>query len=397
MVKAALFTPNLTMGGAEMWVVSLASSVDRRRLRWTGAVVSGWGGLDPFLCRRLAQEVPVHTNDGGWNKQRGARRIAEAHFEQIHESFGDAILAACCDADILVAWGGVDPKKYAPDLKIPIVQTSHTTEPARGGGSGFRSASHLAAVSEAAKAHFDGGRGDREVAVIYNGADWMRCQPIRGRAHIRRSWQMAEDQIAVGYLGRHSAEKNPRAAMDAVSRLPKRFSAVYYGGPTPRDTSTTRVLREAAKKVSPDRVIFRPPVSHVGDVLAGLDVFMLASRREAFSLGLIEAWLAGVPVVATPVGSLPELEKRFGKLTVQVPVDASARMLANAVRAAQDDVGQECARRAQEIAIEHFTSEAMATRWADYLQGIVSPQATSRRRKKQQNKNSQRIASAMGR
>jgi glycosyltransferase involved in cell wall biosynthesis len=395
MVKAALFTPNLTMGGAEMWVVSLASSVDRRRLRWTGAVVSGWGGLDPYLCRRLAQEVPVHTNDGGWNKQRGARRIAEAHFEQIHESFGDAIRAACRDADILVAWGGVDPKKYAPDLKIPIVQTSHTTEPARDGGSGFRSASHLAAVSEAAKAHFHSDAGDRDVAVIYNGADWLRCQPIDGRDHIRQSWQMGDDQVAVGYLGRHSVEKNPRAAIDAISRLPKRFSAVYYGGPTPRDLSTTQVLREMAMQSAPDRVVFRPPVAHVGDVLAGLDVFMLASRREAFSLGLIEAWLAGVPVVATPVGSLPELEKRFGKLTVQVPIDASPGVLANAVRIAHDEVGQKNARRARDIAIEHFTSEAMATRWADYLQGIVSPRATSRRRKKRRKKNSQRVASAI--
>lgn len=377
MVKAALFTPNLTMGGAEMWVVSLASSVDRRRLRWTGAVVSGWGGLDPYLCRRLSDHVPVHTNNGGWNNQRGARRLASRYFEKIHKDFGDAIRAACADADILVAWGGVDPKRFAPDLSIPIVQTSHTTEPAKR-AEGFRSASHLAAVSEAATAHFSSRCSNRDVTVIYNGADWQHCKPIQGRRKMRSEWGIDDEDVAVGYIGRHSPEKNPQAAIDAIGRLPDNHFAIYYGGPTPRDPSTTVTLREQGQKLAPDRVIFEPLVEHVGDVLAGLDVFMLASRREAFSLGLIEAWLAGVPVVATPVGSLPELERRFGKLTVRVPIDASPRSLARAVRLASGEVGQENARRAREIAIEHFTSEAMAKRWTDFLQGIVSPRSTKK-------------------
>ncbi len=382
MVKAALLTPNLTMGGAEMWVVSLASSADHRRLRWTGAVVSGWGGLDPYLCRRLSQHVPVHTNDGGWNAQPDARRLATRYFQRIHDDFGDAIRAACRDADILVAWGGVDAKKYAPNLTIPIVQTSHTTEPAPVGGGGFQSAAHLAAVSEAAKAHFSSHGRHRDVAVIYNGADLGRCQPVRGRTAIRRQWGIGDDDVAIGYLGRHSPEKNPQAAIDAVSRLPQNYVAVYYGGPTPRDQSTTHTLRDHAERLTPGRVVFRPSVEHVGDALAGLDVFMLASRREAFSLGLIEAWLAGVPVVATPVGSLPELERRFGQLTVQVPIGASPRQLAKAARRAVDDVGQDNARRARQIAIEHFTSEAMANRWADYLQQIVSPPAGRGRRRR---------------
>ncbi|TWU42536.1 glycosyltransferase family 4 protein [Novipirellula artificiosorum] len=388
MLKAALLTPNLTMGGAEMWVASLASSVDRRRLRWTGAVVSGWGGLDPFLCRQLAQHVPVHTNHGGWNRQPGAHRLATRYFQQIHAEFGDAIRAACREADILVAWGGVDPKKYAPDIKIPIVQTSHTTEPAAANGGGFQSATHLAAVSEAAKAHFSSQAAGRKVTVIYNGANLNRCQPMQGRDPIRAQWGIAEDDVAVGYLGRHSPEKNPQAAVDAVSRLPENHYAIYYGGPTPRDQTTTVVLREHARQVAPGRVIFRSSVEQVGDVLAGLDVFMLASCREAFSLGLIEAWLAGVPVVATPVGSLPELEKRFGKLTVQVPLDASASVLAKAVRVAKGDAGQHRAERAQSIAREHFTSEAMANRWTDYLQSIVSPLRKQRLRRSAKNSHS---------
>lgn len=376
MVKAALLTPNLTMGGAEMWVVSLASSADPL-IQWTGAVVSGWGGLDPYLTQQLAARVPVHTNNGGWNGAPGAQRLAKKYFRKIHDDFGDAIRAACRNADILLAWGGVDPKKYAPELSIPIVQTSHTTESAAAGGGGFRSASHLAAVSEAAINHFSAHVPDRDVQVIYNGADVRRCMPVIGRNKIREQWRLGEEDVAVGYLGRHSPEKYPQAAIKAVGCLPKQYFAVYYGGPTPRDPSTTLRLRDQANRNAKGRVVFRPSVAQVGDVLAGLDVFMLASHREAFSLGLIEAWLAGVPVVATSVGSLPELERRFGKLTIEVPMRASGRKLASAVQMALDDVGLSRAKRAQQVALEHFTSEAMAHRWAEYLHGIVEPRSKS--------------------
>ncbi|QEG43210.1 glycosyltransferase family 4 protein [Roseimaritima ulvae] len=382
MVKAALLTPNLTMGGAEMWVVSLAASADRRRLQWTGAVVSGWGGLDPYLCRRLSDHVPVHTHDGGWNGQPGAERLATRYFQKIHHDFGDAIRAACRGADVLVAWGGVDPKYYAPELNIPIVQTSHTTEPAVNRPGGFRPALHLAAVSEAARAHFASVGADREIAVLYNGADFARCQPRLGRKKIRQQWGLHDDDVAVGYLGRHSPEKNPQAAVEAVSCLPNNHFAIYYGGPTPRDQTTTQQLRQQASRLAPGRTVFEPSIEHVGDPLAGLDVFMLASQREAFSLGLIEAWIAGVPVVATAVGSLPELEQRFGKLTIRVPLRATPQQLAGAVREAREQQGQDNARRAQQIALEHFTSEAMSRRWADYLYGIVAPQSPRRQRKR---------------
>ncbi|WP_153555826.1 glycosyltransferase family 4 protein [Roseimaritima sediminicola] len=381
MVKAALLTPNLTMGGAEMWIVSLASSADPERLQWTGAVVSGWGGLDPYLCRRLASHVTVHTHDGGWNQQPGAARLAQRYFHDIHEHFGDAIRAACRDADILVAWGGVDPRRYAPDLRIPVVQTSHTTEPARPDHNGFASAQHLAAVSEAARVHFrSAAAADHEIQVLYNGADRARCLPLEGRGRMRQAWGLADEDIAVGYIGRHSAEKNPQAAIEAVARLPENYRAIYYGGPTPRDQTTTQRLRDLAQEIAPERVRFHPSVEHIGDPLAGLDVFMLASHREAFSLGLIEAWIAGVPVVATAVGSLPELQQRYGQLTIEVPLDASPSELADAVVRAHGEPGRDNARRAQQIAVEHFTSEAMCSRWADYLEEIVSPSPRRRSR-----------------
>ena len=94
---------------------------------------------------------------------------------------------------------------------------------------------------------------------------------------------------------------------------------------------------------------------------------MLASHREAFSLTLIEAWIAGTPVVATPVGALPELQQKYGSLAVQVPSNPTAEELAEGVCRAAGAEGEEIAARAQALALEHFTCEKMLDRWTKYL------------------------------
>ena len=152
------------------------------------------------------------------------------------------------------------------------------------------------------------------------------------------------------------------------------FKAVYHGEPVSRPGDADLNLSGYAVERAPGRGIFRPAAQDVGDILSGLDVFMLASHREAFSLALIEAWIAGVPVVATPVGSIPELELKFGKLTLDVPINPTAEELGEAVVLAVSPEGRRIAELARQIALEHFTCEKMLQRWTEYLRGICRGQ-----------------------
>jgi glycosyltransferase involved in cell wall biosynthesis len=45
----------------------------------------------------------------------------------------------------------------------------------------------------------------------------------------------------------------------------------------------------------------------VRDILQGFDVLWVPSRQEPFGIVLIEAAFSGVPVVANPVGGIPEI------------------------------------------------------------------------------------------
>ncbi len=112
-----------------------------------------------------------------------------------------------------------------------------------------------------------------------------------------------------------------------------------------------------------------PRVRFLGDrgdvqrLLVGFDVFVLASRSEGYSMALLEACAAGLPIVATDVGGNREIVAD-GRNGLLVPsTDAGA--LANALHALLADPprAQAMGRAGVEWARREATLEAMAARY----------------------------------
>jgi glycosyltransferase involved in cell wall biosynthesis len=227
------------------------------------------------------------------------------------------------------------------------------------------------------------------VTVIHNGIDTDRCAPKRSREEMRRAWGVEPGEIAVGYVGRMSAEKNPLAAVEAARWLrvagresraprrsaldpglstlvPRRYRAVLVG-----DGPGRKFFVEKARAMVSDTV-YQLPVENVGDVYRALDCFVLASRFEGFSLALAEAWYCACPTVATPVGAT-ELADLHGRLYVRVPVGCSPRELARAVRTAISPENRPTVAHAAEVVAAHYTAEAMCRRWERHLDAIAAP------------------------
>lgn len=99
-----------------------------------------------------------------------------------------------------------------------------------------------------------------------------------------------------------------------------------------RDEAT---LREAAAGL--DNVIFAGEVTNVGDYLAAFDLFLYPSRHEGLGSVLLDALEAGLPVVATAVGGIPEII-RDGANGILVKPDEPAALEA-AVAALRADGG----------------------------------------------------------
>jgi glycosyltransferase involved in cell wall biosynthesis len=75
-------------------------------------------------------------------------------------------------------------------------------------------------------------------------------------------------------------------------------------------------------------------VQNAGHALPAFDAFVLSSRTEGTPMVVLEAMAAGVPIIATRVGGIPQMLSEDEALLVE-PENPTA--LANAIRAVYDD------------------------------------------------------------
>lgn len=134
-------------------------------------------------------------------------------------------------------------------------------------------------------------------------------------------------------------------------------------------------FRQAAAGL--DNLFFAGQVDNVGDWLAAFDLLVYPSRHEGLGSTLIDALEAGLPVVATAVGGIPEII-RDGENGVLVKPDEPAALEA-AVAAFQDD-GRLRARvaTANRLRAREFSAATMTGRYARLYRDVAARQNAGR-------------------
>ena len=84
-----------------------------------------------------------------------------------------------------------------------------------------------------------------------------------------------------------------------------------------------------------------------------------------------EAWASGIPVAATQVGMIPELEAIHGRLCVPLSNPPTSRELESIL----SRIDSEVTARAYNAAIEHLTKERMAAEYAALIHNLFTPSA----------------------
>ena len=112
-----------------------------------------------------------------------------------------------------------------------------------------------------------------------------------------------------------------------------------------------------------DRVRLPGWSEDVAAALGRFDALVLPSRTEGWPLTVVEAMLAGLPVVATPVGSVAEAV-RDGETGLLVPQDDPAALAAALVRLRDDPALRErLGARGRAVAAASMTAARMAEEW----------------------------------
>lgn len=163
---------------------------------------------------------------------------------------------------------------------------------------------------------------DRKLRVVPNGTlSEPAAGPEEGAA-VRRSLGIPAEASVIGTVGRLDEIKRQDDLIRALGRLGAEVPAphlILVG-----DGPALEPLQSLAAALGLDRRIhFVGYQERPGRFLAAMDVFALPSRSEGMPLAVLEAWAAGLPVVATRVGGLPEMAGERAAILVE-PGDVAA-------------------------------------------------------------------------
>ncbi len=329
--------------------------------------LTGSARFDPLLIPRLHRFL----------SRRGYRAIyfldhAHAVFHGVLGSRGTGVRVRVMPVHTTGQWGG------QPSLKRPIRLVRPGLD-------------RIIAIAEAQRDYLirEEGVPAAQLTVIPNGVPLEQPDPATRRARrteVRAALGAPPEAPVIGITAVLRPEKNHELLLRAFSRVRAELpqAELWIVGDGPRrefleleaaraGLSFARFPNGAAAVASGAAVRFLGRRADARRIMAGLDLAVLCShpRVETLPLALLEAMDAGIPVVSTRVGALPELveEDRSGLL---VPPDDEAALTQALLELLRDPARRAAmGGRGQEIVAARYSVERMVDATERLLLGLL--------------------------
>ena len=196
---------------------------------------------------------------------------------------------------------------------------------------------------------------------------------LQNKKDSQELYGLSKQTIQCSFIGRVTQIKRPDRFLDVVSEVKKRGIAIEFfmaGDGELLQNCKERIAREDL----PVKILGWQ--SNIEQVLSAADVVVLTSDNEGTPLSLIQAGMAGLPVVTTRVGSVPEvvLEGVTGIITsldVQEIADALEE-LANS-----EDLRAQLGAAAQEFTLANFGVERLVNDHEVLYKKLIANRAKS--------------------
>ena len=135
------------------------------------------------------------------------------------------------------------------------------------------------------------------------------------------------DSLVIGYVGWLIPIKGVTYLVSAMARVAEKYPKsilVLVGKGDEQGEEEIKLKEQVERAGLEDKVRFLGWRADVDEVMGCFDIFVLPSLNEGMGRVLVEAMAAGLPIVASRVGGIPDLV-RDGKNGLLVPpADASA-------------------------------------------------------------------------
>ncbi|MBI1223121.1 MAG: glycosyltransferase [Bacteroidetes bacterium] len=193
--------------------------------------------------------------------------------------------------------------------------------------------------------------------VIYDGIDIRRFQHTPGRK-LRNKFHFEDTLPLIGNVAALTQQKDYFTFIDTVEELNRRGVRAHFLAIGDGKQSTE--LKEYAKSKGVDSFLTFTGFRHdIPEILPELDIFLFTSETEGLGTSILDAFAAGVPVVSTNAGGIPEIVHHLKNgFLAEVK---NPRLLADGVELALNKEDEKCAWIKQaRLDVESFSREKMA-------------------------------------
>jgi glycosyltransferase involved in cell wall biosynthesis len=208
------------------------------------------------------------------------------------------------------------------------------------------------------------------VTAVYSAVDATLMRPASdgARSALRRSFGIAEGEIAVGVIGALMAKKRQLELLQFLTshpeRLPANVKLYFVGDCSPEVDGYARDCKRLAEHGPLQaRVHFVGYSREIAHWYQALDLTLMVSRFEGLARGMIESVACGTPVVAFDFCSAREILEQHACGLV-APQEDFRQLLEHLHRLAQDgELRRRLGQNGPPLAAELFAPESVAARY----------------------------------
>ncbi len=175
-------------------------------------------------------------------------------------------------------------------------------------------ASKIISISDAVHmACLDARLPSNKIITIHDGVDpELFPEKSKKEAEVKKTLAIAENKIVIGFVSRLGVEwKNEPLIYNLARQLNKEFKNIIIliaGGPYDGKEKTFYKSKELAKRLGGNTDIqFLGNIKNVPEILPAMDVLLVPSKKEPFGRVVLEGMAAGLPVIGSNNGGIPEM------------------------------------------------------------------------------------------